>query len=111
MRPDIAYSVNQLCQHMHNPTFVYFTTAKRVLRYLKGLVDYGLYYCKSPLILNVFYDADWAGNPNDRCSTSGYGIFLVFNLLSWSAKKQSVVSRSSTEAKYHSMCLTTAKMY
>jgi hypothetical protein len=110
-RPDIAYSVNQLYQHMHNPTSVHFTATKQVLRYLKGSVDYGLYCCKSPLLLNAFCDADWAGNLDDRRSTTGYGILLGSNLLSWSAKKQSVVSRSNTEAEYRSMCLTTAEMY
>jgi hypothetical protein len=110
-RPDIAYSVNQLYQHMHNPTSVHFTATKQVLRYLKGSVDYGLYFCKSPLLLNAFCDADWAGNLDDRRSTTGYGILLGSNLLSWSAKKQSVVSRSNTEAEYRSMCLTTAEMY
>jgi hypothetical protein len=87
------------------------TAAKRVLRYLKGSIDYGLYYCKSSLLLNAFCDADWAGNPDDRRSPSGYGIFLGSNLISWSAKKQSVVSRSSTEAEYRSICLTIAEMY
>jgi hypothetical protein len=74
--PDIAYSINQLCQHMHNSTSIHMTAAKRVLRYLKGSVDYGLYYYKSSLLLNAFCDADWVGNPDDRRSTSGYGIFL-----------------------------------
>jgi hypothetical protein len=110
-RPDIAYSVNQLCQHMHNLTSVHFTAAKRVLRYLKGSIDCGHHYCKSPLTLNAYCDADWASNPDDRRSTTGYGIFLGSNLISWSAKKQNVVSRSSTEAEYRSMCLTTAKLY
>ena len=41
-RPNITYSVNQLCQHMHAPTLVHLTTTKRVLRYLKGSIDFGL---------------------------------------------------------------------
>ncbi len=42
--PEIAYSVNQLCQHLHSPNSTHWTTLKRVLRYLKGSVDYGLFY-------------------------------------------------------------------
>jgi hypothetical protein len=109
--PDIAYSVNQLCQHMHNPTTIHLTAAKRVLRYLKRSIDCGLHYCKSSLTINSFCDADWAENPDDRRSTTDYGIFLGSNLISWSAKKKPVVSHSSTEAEYRSMCLTTAELY
>lgn len=47
-RPDIAFSVNQLCQHMHTPT-LHWTAAKRVIRYLKGTIDYGLWYTKGSL--------------------------------------------------------------
>jgi hypothetical protein len=66
MRPDIAYLVNQLCQHMHTPTSTYLTAAKRVLRYLKGSIDYGLQYRKGPIAINTYCDSDWAGNPDDR---------------------------------------------
>jgi transposase InsO family protein len=110
-RPDIAYSVNQLCQFLHNPTSVHLTAAKRVLRYLKGTVDFGLHYTKGSLQLNGFCDSDWAGSPDDRKSTTGYGIYLGPCLISWAAKKQAVVAKSSTEAEYRSMALTVAEMY
>jgi hypothetical protein len=110
-RPDLAYAVNQLCQHLHRPTTVYWTAAKRVLRYLKGSVDHGLLFCKGSLDLHAYCDSDWAGNPDDRRSTTGYGIFLGSNLISWSAKKQPTVARSSTEAEYRSMALATTELY
>jgi hypothetical protein len=110
-RPDIAYSVNQLCQHMHAPTSTHLIAAKRVLRYLKGSVDYGLQYHKGPLAITTYCDSDWAGNPDDRRSTTGFGIYLGSNLISWSAKKQHTVSRSSTEAEYRALSLATAEMF
>lgn len=48
---DIAFSMNRLCQQMHNPSTLHWTAAKRVLRYLKGTIDHGLWYTKGPLIL------------------------------------------------------------
>jgi histone deacetylase 1/2 len=81
-RPDIAYSVNQLCQFMHCPRDIHWKAVKRVLRYLKGTIDIGLYYVPGDITLNVYCDSDWAGNPDDRRSTTGYGVFLGHNLIS-----------------------------
>jgi hypothetical protein len=110
-RPDISFAVNQLCQHMHRPTTAHWMAAKRVLHYLKGTADHGLWYTKVTLSLNAFCDFDWVGNPDDRRSTSGYGIFLGSCLVSWIAKKQHVVARCSTEAKYRAMALTIIELY
>jgi hypothetical protein len=110
-RPDIAYSVNQLCQHMQAPTSAHWTAAKRVLRYLKHTLDYGLFYRPGSFAINAYCDSDWAGDPDDRCSTCGYGVFVGSNLISWSAKKQLVVSKSSTEAEYRCLALVTAEVY
>jgi hypothetical protein len=110
-QPDLAYSVNQLCQHLHNPTSTHWSAAKRVLRFLKNTIDHGLFYSKGTLQLNTFCDSDWAGHPDDRRSTSGYVVFLGDCLISWSAKKQPVVSRSSTEAEYHSLAIVTAELF
>jgi len=110
-RPDISFSVNQLCQHMHNPSATHWSATKRVLRYLKHTPDHGLLISKGPLNLQAFCDSDWAGNPDDRRSTSGFCIFLGSSLISWSSKKQNVVSRSSTEAEYRSLAHTTAELF
>jgi len=110
-RPDISYSVNQLYQFLHCPTTAHFTAAKRVLRYLKGTPDSGLLFTRGPLHLYAYCDSDWAGDPLDRRSTSGFGVFLGQCLISWQSKKQPVVSQSSTEAEYRSMAYATAELY
>ncbi|RVW80479.1 Retrovirus-related Pol polyprotein from transposon RE1 [Vitis vinifera] len=61
--------------------------------------------------LKLSTHVDWAGNPDDRRSTTGYGVFFGSCLISWTAKKQSVVARSSTEAEYRELAITTAELY
>lgn len=109
-RPDIAHAVNQACQHMHSPQTPHLIAAKRIFRYLKGTPDLGITFTKGPIHLTVFTDADWAGCPIHRRSTSGHCIFLGPNLISWRSKKQSSVSRSSTEAEYHALAQSVAEV-
>ncbi|GJZ57793.1 ribonuclease H-like domain-containing protein [Tanacetum coccineum] len=72
-----------------------------VLRYVRGTLDFGLQlYTSSIGSLVAYSDADWAGFPTTRRSTSGYCVFLGDNLLSWSSKRQHTLSRSSVEAEY-----------
>jgi hypothetical protein len=74
---------------------------KCILRYLQRTPDYGLLLRHSSSFdLVVYTNTDWAGCPDTRCSTSGYAVFLEDNLVSWSAKRQTVVSCFSAEAEY-----------
>jgi hypothetical protein len=87
-RPDIAYTVQQICLHMHDPREPHLTAMKRIMRYLQGTPDYGLLpHRSSSSDLVVYTDANWVGCPDTRCSTSGYAVFLGDNLVSWSAKR------------------------
>ncbi|GJW12478.1 ribonuclease H-like domain-containing protein [Tanacetum coccineum] len=100
-RPDISYAVQQVCLYMHNPREPHFSALKRILRYVKGTLDYGLQlFSSSTTNLVANSDADWAGCPTTRRSTLGYCVFLGNNLLSWSSKRQPTLSRSSAEAEY-----------
>ncbi|XP_050144052.1 uncharacterized mitochondrial protein AtMg00810-like [Malus sylvestris] len=109
-RPDIAYSVNQVCQFMQAPLESHFVAVKRILRYLKGTLGWGICFRYGSLDLKAYTDADWAGDPNNRRSTTGFVIFLGQNPIFWSSKKQHTVSRSSTEAEYRAMATTTAEV-
>ena len=110
-RPDISYSVNKVCQYLHAPTTLHWAAVKRILRYLRHTTKLGLKICRSSsLLITAFSDADWAGCLDDRRSTGGFAIFLGANLVSWSARKQTTVSRSSTEAEYKAVANTTAEV-
>ncbi|KAK1614549.1 hypothetical protein QYE76_020066 [Lolium multiflorum] len=110
-RPDISYAVNRVCQYLHSPRDAHMTAVKRILRYIRHTVSYGLRLCaSSSSLLSAFSDADWAGNPDDRRSTGGYAVFFGPNLIAWSARKQPTVSRSSTEAEYKAVGNATAEL-
>ncbi|KAJ3699566.1 hypothetical protein LUZ61_003271 [Rhynchospora tenuis] len=111
IRPDITFAVNKVSQFMSAPTDLHWQAVKRVLRYLKGTIHHGLHLQASPnLCINAYTDADWAGCPDERKSTTGYAVYLGCNLISWSSKKQHTVARSSTEAEYRSMAMATAEL-
>jgi hypothetical protein len=98
--PYIAFAVQQICLHMHDPWKPHLTALKRILRYLQGTMTLGLTLRQSPPTeLIVYTDADWARCPDTRRSTSGYVVFLGDNLVSWSSKRQHTISRSSAEAE------------
>jgi hypothetical protein len=103
-RPDIAFVTQQLSRFLSTPTITHYETACRVVRYLKGTPGRGLFFSRSSALQILgFADADWANCVDSRRSTSGYCFFLGNSLISWRAKKQNTVSRSSSEAEYRSL--------
>lgn len=103
-RLDIAYAVNRLSQFMHQPTEDHWQAAKRLLRYLAGTPTHGIFFsANNKLILHGYSDADWAGDVDDYVSTNSYIIYLGSHPISWSAKKQQGVARSSAEAEYRAV--------
>ena len=87
---------------MHDPREPHLALIKRILRYIKGSLSSGLHLGPSAIgQLTVYSNADWAGCPDTCRSTSGFYVYLGDNLVSWSSKRQTTVSRSSAEAEYH----------
>ncbi|RVW13792.1 Retrovirus-related Pol polyprotein from transposon RE1 [Vitis vinifera] len=110
-RPDISYDVHQVSQYLSAPRSTHYADVLRILRYLKGTLFHSLFYsAQSPLVLRAFSDADWAGDPTDRRSTTGYCFLLGSSLISWRSKKQTFVARSSTEAEYRALADTTSEL-
>lgn len=113
-RPEISFSVNKVCQYMSKPMEEHWRAIKRILRYLKGTITHGwlIKPAKTTPSIKIFgfCDADWAADQDDRRSTSGACIFLGPNMVSWWAKKQVLVAKSTTEAEYRSLAQVTSEI-
>ncbi|KAM2708962.1 hypothetical protein EV2_046705 [Malus domestica] len=100
-RPDILYAVRLVSRYMENPTTTHLKTTKRILRYLKGTVNFGLFYSSSDNYKLVGYnDSDWVGDSNDRKSTTIFVFFMRDTAFTWMSKKQPIVTLSTCEAEY-----------
>ena len=79
--------------------------------YLKGTLNFGLHFVLIPLTtLHGFCDANWARGKDDRCTKSGFSIYMSANLLSWDVKKQTTISHFMAEAEYHAQTSTIAEL-
>ena len=102
-RPDLAYAAMALGQFNSAPTRAHLVCAKGVLRYLAGTVSLSLQFPPPPSTRLGLSDADWASDEKDRKSVSGYSFFFLNSLVSWSSRKQRIISTSSTESEYYAL--------
>jgi hypothetical protein len=99
--PDISFVVGLVARYMQTPHEIHWKEAKRILRYVRGIVQFGIHYSSggTPLLVG-FTDSDWASDPNDRKSTTGYVFSLGSGPVTWACKKQQAISLSYIEAEY-----------
>jgi hypothetical protein len=100
-RPDIMYATSLLSRFMQKPSQIHLGAGKRILRYLQGTKEYGMWYkSMNNSKLLGYTDSDWAGSLDDMKSTSGYAFSLGSGFFSWACKKQATVAQSTAEAEY-----------
>ena len=100
-QPNIAFSVGVCSRFQSNPKVSHLNAIKRIIKYVGGTCDYGLFYSKESNLSHVgFSNFDWANNADDRKSTTGGCFYVRANLVAWMSKKQNSVSLSTVEAEY-----------
>jgi len=100
-RPDIMNVVGLVARFQADPRESHVMAIKKIFRYLKGTVEYGLWYPRDhDFSLHAYTNADWTRDVDDRKSTSGGALFLGKRLVSWLSKKQEVISLSTVEEEY-----------
>lgn len=101
-RPDIAYAVGIVSRYMEKPNVMHLNAVKRILRYVRGTIDFGLIYSREQgsYLLSGFSDSDLAGNLDDRKSTAGLAFYLNDSLITRVSQKQRCVALSSCEAEF-----------
>ena len=106
-RPDHAYALSIVIQFTHNLGEQHMNAVMRILRYLKFSPGKGILFAKNVDCQSVdaYSDANWAGEIDDRQSTSGYFTFVGCNLVTWRTKKKNVIARSSAKAEFRGMAL------
>ena len=100
-RPDIAFAVTKLAQYASNPSEDHLSKALYICRYLVGTQHYHLTYDRaSGQGISACTDSDWASDPLNQRSQSGYFVKMAKGLISWTSRAQKTVALSSTEAEY-----------
>ncbi|GJR42035.1 zinc finger, CCHC-type containing protein [Tanacetum coccineum] len=99
-RPDIAYAVGRLSRFTSNPSRQHWQAIKRVFKYLKGTINYGLSYMRYPSVLEGYSDASWINHVKDSSSTSGWVFLLRGGAISWASKKQTCIIGSTIESEF-----------
>ena len=98
-RPDIAFAVSKLSRFVSKPGDVHWHAVERVMRYLKGTMNYGLHYTGYPSVLEGYSDANWISDADEMKATTGYMFTLGGGAVSWKSCKQTILTRSTMEAE------------
>lgn len=99
-RPDIAYAVSRLSRYTHNPSKDHWNALRRLLKYLRGTMDWGLHFVGFPGVLEGYCDANWVSDSDEVSSTSGYVFTLCGAAISWKSSKQTCIARSTMESEF-----------
>jgi hypothetical protein len=100
-RPYILYEVGLVSRFMETSTMTHVKALKWILRYIKGTIDFGLFYSYSTSFDLVGYsDNDWAGDIDDRKSTTSFFFYMEDTVFTWNSKKQFIITLSTCEAEY-----------
>ena len=99
--PNLSFAVGRVSRYMQTTHESHWKAAKRILRYIRGTIQFGIHYNTGgkPLLVG-FTDSDWASDPDDRKSTAGYVFSLGSGPVTWDCKKQQALSLSSAETEY-----------
>ena len=98
-RPDIAFAVTTIARFTAKPSIVHWEAVKRIYRYLAGMRDLWMTYGETRRVLEGYADADGSMS-EDRRTISGYMFLINGGAVSWSSKRQEIVSLSTTESEY-----------
>ena len=104
-RPDIAYAVEVLSRFISKPNKDHWLAIERVMRYLIGTKNYGLFYKKYPVVIEAFNDADWNTLLDDSLSTVGYIFTLSSGAICWKSKNQTTIANSTMEVELIALAL------
>ncbi|XP_039117954.1 secreted RxLR effector protein 161-like [Dioscorea cayenensis subsp. rotundata] len=99
-RPDIAYAVCRLSRYTQNPNREHWYAFVRLMKYLRGTMNYGILYSGYPTVLEGYSGANWISNSNETKSTSGYMFTLGGCAVAWKSARQTIIARSTIESEF-----------
>ncbi|XP_068483448.1 uncharacterized protein [Phaseolus vulgaris] len=99
-KPDIAYAVGRLSRYTQCPSQDYWDALARLMKYLRGTMDYAIEYSVFPVVLEGYNDANWISDSDETKSTSGYVFTLGGGAVTWRSARQTIIARSTMESEF-----------
>ena len=96
-KPNIAYAMCRLSRYTHNPNNNHWNTLTKLMKYLRGTMNYGILYSGFPVVLEEYNDANWISNSDEIKSTSGYIFTLGGGAVAWKSSKETFIATSTME--------------